>query len=383
MGSQPSVVSLFSGCGGLDLGFEAAGFQSSALVEIAPYATQTLRKHFVKAKVIGPPNHCGDIRRLSPDDLPRRADVLVGGPPCQSFSIAAAQRFLKGDAKFKRIGFDDRKRGNLIHSYLTILEALRPKAFVIENVPGLMDLDDGEELSNILKTVRDLGYSVAEPTVLQAANFGVPQYRQRLIIVGARGKAKPILPIETHSFTPMLGGLRHVTVAEALARFPRYPLNHIQRNHQESSVARYKKLRIGEREKLGRVDRLDPERPSKTVIAGGSNGGGRSHLHPFLARTLTVRECARLQTFPDDYEFLGNISRQFTQVGNAVPPLLGEHIARALGQSVFGMNYHDALRFVVNPAGASLSSCIRSVQKQTLKESRDCLYEDVTDALAS
>ena len=104
--------------------------------------------------------------------------------------------------------------------------------------------------------------------------------------------------------------------------------NHETRNHVESSIIRYRKLKFGERDQRGRVDRLDPRKPSKTVIAGGTGGGGRSHLHPFIARTLTVRECARLQTFDDEYIFKGSMSRQFTQVGNAVPPLLAEHIAR-------------------------------------------------------
>jgi DNA (cytosine-5)-methyltransferase 1 len=383
-GSGPTVVSLFSGCGGLDLGFEAAGFRTTTLVEIAAYASETLRRHFGEATVLGPPSHSGNVETLTRGDLPNQADVLIGGPPCQSFSIAAAQRFLKSDDKFKRTGFDDRKRGSLIHRFLEALEALLPKAFVIENVPGLFELDGGAELGEILRTVRSLGYSVAEPSVLQAADFGVPQYRQRLIIVGARGPVQPALPSQTHEGSPKLGLMRHVTVAEALAYLPDDALNHVSRNHLKNSVARYRKLHAGQREKLGRVDRLDPKRPSKTVIAGGSNGGGRSHLHPFLARTLTVRECARLQTFPDHYEFLGNISRQFTQVGNAVPPLLAEQIARALGGSVFGLSYDgEPLRFAVNSRGATLATCVGNVRKRALRERQELLYEDVADELAS
>ena len=93
-------------------------------------------------------------------------------------------------------------------------------------------------------------------------------------------------------------------------------------------------LKYGERDKLGRVDRLDPRLPSKTVIAGGTKGGGRSHLHPFIPRTLSVRECARLQTFPDNYVFTGSNARQFTQVGNAVPPLLAYKLANSIKQSI-------------------------------------------------
>ena len=98
---------------------------------------------------------------------------------------------------------------------------------------------------------------------------------------------------------------------------------------------RYMILEFGQRDKLGRVDRLNPLLPSKTIIAGGTGGGGRSHLHPFIPRTMTVRECARLQTFPDDYVFTGPVARQFTQVGNAVPPLLGYELACAIYNSIY------------------------------------------------
>lgn len=375
---MPSVVSLFSGCGGLDLGFEAAGFRTAAMVELAPYAADSLRLHFKEAKVLGPPVHSGDVHDLFESDLPRRVDVLIGGPPCQSFSVAAAQRFLKGDKKFKRIGFKDKTRGTLIHRHLEVLEALRPQVFVIENVPGLMFLDGGKEMGAILEFVRSIGYKVAEPQVLQAADFGVPQYRQRLLIVGARGRQVPIMPLPTHGSGTLFQStiLPHVTVAEALAGLPSRAMNHIPRRHNGASVARYRQLGIGKREKLGRVDRLDPRRPSKTVIAGGVNGGGRSHLHPFLARTLTVRECARLQTFPDDFEVLGNMSRQFTQVGNAVPPLLAEMIARAIGQQFFDINVSDPPTYLVNPARRSVEACISSILRQSRREI-DCLYEDL------
>ena len=98
-------------------------------------------------------------------------------------------------------------------------------------------------------------------------------------------------------------------------------------------------LSYGERDQLGRVDRLDPSKPSKTVIAGGTKGGGRSHLHPYYPRTISVRECARIQTFPEEYDFLGPVARQFTQVGNAVPPLFAYKLAKALKQALFDNGY--------------------------------------------
>ena len=106
--------------------------------------------------------------------------------------------------------------------------------------------------------------------------------------------------------------------------------NHLTREHTAESVLRYMELDYGQRDQLGRVDRLNPHMPSKTVIAGGTAGGGRSHLHPYSPRTLSVRESARLQTFPDDYLFVGPSARQFTQVGNAVPPLLAFKVAEQI-----------------------------------------------------
>lgn len=366
----------------MDLGFEAAGFEVTTAVELAPYAAATLRAHFPGAKVLGPPDHPGDIRRLDASELPTEADVLIGGPPCQSFSIAAAQRFLKGDAKFKRIGFADRNRGSLVHDYLRILEALRPRVFVIENVPGLMDLDGGLQLKSLLVRARKAGYVIAKPTVFQAADYGVPQLRQRLIIIGVARKSAPsnpdgLIPKATHAPSSTLFAEPYKTVVEALARLPRNPANHLPREHQDSSIARYRRLRPGQREKLGRVDRLHPYRPSKTVIAGGSNGGGRSHLHPFLARTLTVRECARLQTFPDDFVFAGTMSRQFTQVGNAVPPLLAEHIARSIGSQIFGLEIPKELRFSINKRRLSLATCASDVMRYAVYEREEYLYLDL------
>ena len=124
--------------------------------------------------------------------------------------------------------------------------------------------------------------------------------------------------------------------------------NHITRNHNAESIARYMKLDFGKRDKLGRVDRLDPFKPSKTIIAGGTGGGGRSHLHPFIPRTMSVRECARLQTFPDTYRFTGPVARQFTQVGNAVPPVLAYEMACAIYSSIYAKHRKNIVQIQVD-----------------------------------
>lgn len=385
---QPSVLSLFSGAGGLDLGFKAAGFETHAFVELEQWACDTLRDNHPQARVIGPPDHSGDIRALTKGALAEKReqaaqpDVITAGPPCQPYSIAAAQRFLRGDARFKRTGHADKRRGGLFLEFFRIVREVEPKAFLLENVPGLQELDGGRALEEMIEDLAGLGYSIAEPTVLQAADYGVPQLRRRIFLLGAKD-ALPKLPQATHADTA-----KQRTVAHALAGMPTELPNHVPRKHAPASIARYRTLSVGQREPLGRVDRLDPHKPSKTVIAGGSGGGGRSHLHPFIARTLTVRECARLQTFPDDFEFSGSSARQFTQVGNAVPPLLAEQLARSLGE-VLGLSYEGkplkSAPYLRRKENAELLAT--QLQRESSEQRPDWLYHDVereiSDSLAA
>jgi DNA (cytosine-5)-methyltransferase 1 len=332
--NKPKAMSIFAGGGGLDEGFKAAGYEIVCSIDIEEWACDTLRRNNPDSIILGPPMHSGNVKQMSPEQVSEitgiragELDMLMGGPPCQPFSQAASQRFLKTDEKFKRKGFDCQEKGTLLFDFVDYILFFKPRNFLIENVPGLLSVDGGEQLSAALNLLREAGYSVSMPKVVDAVDYGVPQFRQRLIVWGSKTVSKPKLPDPSHSKVPDMLTERHRVVAQALVGIPRSVPNIDVRSHKWSSVERYQKLDFGKREKLGRVDRLDPLRPSKTVIAGGMNGGGRSHLHPFVARTLSVRECARLQSFSDSYEFLGSIARQFTQVGNAVPPLLAEKIA--------------------------------------------------------
>ena len=332
-GEQIPLVSFFTGCGGIDLGFESVGFQHTAAFEFSEIFCDTLRLNRPKWRVFGPPFHTGDVSDFTQtvDDLSPLIDtpfegVFVGGPPCQPFSIAANQRFSKSGPKFKRVGFEHAQNGSLLFSFVHLVIEFKPAVFVIENVPGLRDVDGGEQLSLAIGLLEDEGYDVSDPEVYDASDFGVPQYRRRMIVVGSR------LPgVFSMSPTSQPTGSGSV-----LAQVPGPAAhNHDTRNHKVLSVDRYMRLDYGQRDQLGRVDRLDPTRPSKTVIAGGTNGGGRSHLHPEIPRTLSVRECARLQTFPDSYKFSGATARQFTQVGNAVPPVLAAELATQIVDSFF------------------------------------------------
>jgi DNA (cytosine-5)-methyltransferase 1 len=326
-------VSFFTGCGGMDQGLEAAGYRHLAAFEINELFCKTLRRNRPKWKVFGPPTHSGDVSKF--DEISATLSgiikkpfegLFVGGPPCQPFSIAANQRFAKWGTNFKRVGFSHAKNGNLLFEFLRLVIAFKPRAFVIENVPGLRDIDGGEQLRTAIEELSSNGYRVEEPFILDASRYGVPQQRMRLFVVGSR---------KNRAFKHPQPSLETVGAGSVLSgRAPDLP-NNETREHKAESILRYMRLYYGQRDQLGRVDRLDPTLPSKTVIAGGTRGGGRSHLHPEIPRTLSVRECARLQTFPDNYIFLGAPARQFTQVGNAVPPVLAAHLGNSVRESYF------------------------------------------------
>lgn len=327
------AVSFFSGAGGLDVGFSYAGYDNLISIELNEIFCNTLRKNSPRKTVIGPPYYSGDVSKreeiatiLKEKGISSPFNgVFHGGPPCQSFSVAANQRFNKSGENFKRRGFDDEEKGTLIFDYIWYIKTFRPLAFLIENVEGIADFDTNGKVQSALDELSESGYTINKPQIINAAYFGVPQNRMRWIVVGTRG-SKPIeLPIPNHHATPC--GSVFMRNLEGVA-------NHITREHTAKSISRYMLLEYGGRDKLGRVDRLDPRLPSKTVIAGGTKGGGRSHLHPFSPRTLSVRECARLQTFPDSYIFTGANARQFTQVGNAVPPLLAYKLAIAMKSAI-------------------------------------------------
>jgi len=327
------MVSFFAGCGGMDLGLEAAGYKHLAAFEINELFCKTLRRNRLKWSVFGPPTHSGDVSNF--DQVAETLEQLisapfeglfVGGPPCQPFSIAANQRFSKSGENFKRVGFSHEKNGNLLFDFLRLIITFQPKSFVIENVPGLRDIDGGTQLKAAIEELRLNGYQVEEPFVLNAAHYSVPQQRLRLFVVGSR---------TSKTFKYPVPSLEMVGAGSVLNDYYPELSNNETREHKAESILRYMRLGYGQRDQLGRVDRLDPLLPSKTVIAGGTKGGGRSHLHPEIPRTLSVRECANLQTFPKDYVFMGASARQFTQVGNAVPPILAAQIGNSLSESYF------------------------------------------------
>jgi DNA (cytosine-5)-methyltransferase 1 len=290
------VVSFFSGAGGLDLGLEAAGFSHSLLIEKIPLFCETLKFNRPKWNIqVGDIANTDEMIGLVSSHIGNQKKfdgLFVVGPPCQSFSIAANQRFNKNGDNFKRIGFAHETNGNLLFEYIALIKHFKPRAFLIENVPGLIDVDNGEQLEKAYQELEACGYVFNQPLILKADAYFVPQQRIRLFIVGNRVNREFEPPKPSHNFLSV-GQVFNLPIVGIE--------NHVTREHTAESILRYMMLNYGNRDKLGRVDRLDPLLPSKTVIAGGNSGGGRSHLHPYIPRTLSVRESARIQTFPDEY----------------------------------------------------------------------------------
>ena len=348
---------MFSGGGGLDLGLESVGYRTLMTIDVERYACETLRsnqcarhklptgrRYLAETLVIE-----RDVRRVPGSEILRRLglrpgelDVLCGGPPCVSFSIAGPRQGLAADT------------GRLFEAYARLLRTLRPRAFIFENVRGLLSAVDADGVpggawATIHGRLESAGYRLSSQ-VLNAADFGVPQHRERLIVVGLRGRrGSPFeFPRATHAHPNDSLEMRTEpwkTVREAIGDLPPAPFdslaaevrNHVARRHSANTVAAFAATAPGKRNPTFKRDRLRWDKPATVVRAQGKpkrGGGGRnsSHqaLHPEIPRQLTIRECARIQSFPDWYEFPTTFSNGYRVVGDAVPPGLASVIGREL-----------------------------------------------------
>lgn len=302
------VVSLFSGAGGLDLGFKMAGHNIIWANDLYGDAVETYRKN------IGDHIVCEDINNVSSDEVPD-CDIIIGGFPCQGFSVANTKRHVNDE------------RNELYKQLIRIITAKKPKFFLAENVKGLTNLAKGEVFKMILQDFSDIGYRV-KYKILNAADYGVPQTRQRVIIVGVRNDIdwEYQYPVPTHNSKGEDGLPVWVSVSEAMAPIPDPDKPNALPNHT------YSKYKLNINGYLGHR-LLDPNKPAPTVTArGDSKGGVVIHPHPNGQRRMSCRELAAVQSFPLDYEFVGNNSSVYRQIGNAVPPLLGYAVANVFNQ---------------------------------------------------
>lgn len=305
------VVSLFSGAGGLDLGLKLAGHEIVWANDIFEDAAATYRVN------IGSHIDTRNICTIPSSQIPD-CDVVVGGFPCQGFSVANWGRTM------------DDPRNQLFREMVRVVRDKQPRYFVAENVKGLMSMGQGKVLQQIVKEFSRVGYHV-QHQVVNAADYGVPQLRMRLLIVGVRQDQPNIPnfpPRRTHA-NPVkaaeLGMLPWNTVGDALAHFPEPEDGSHIPNHVNSLY----KLRFNGH--LGHRF-IEPSKPAPTVTGRGDERGGVVILHhPGNHRRMTARELATVQSFPDDFVFSGTKTSAYRQIANAVPPLLGKAIGEMLG----------------------------------------------------
>lgn len=307
-----NVVSLFSGCGGMDLGFSQAGFRILWANDIDQKACQTYEQNIGKHVV------CGDIQQIDYSTIPD-ADLILGGFPCQDFSMIS-----------KRGGITT-ERGNLYRNFVDLVALKEPLMFIAENVKGLMTANKGNAIKQIVKDFSSTGkYGyITTPHLVNFADYGTPQLRKRVLIIGIRKDINHTfeIPKPTHKLE------NYVSSSKALFGVEKIKHNNRHQKIQSSTIEKLKLIPAGGnftnipkdsphyvRGMISHVyRRLDPDKPSTTIIAAG--GGGTWGYHYSEPRPLTNRERARLFGYPDDFIFEGTITEVRRQIGNSVPPV--------------------------------------------------------------
>jgi DNA (cytosine-5)-methyltransferase 1 len=312
--TKNTFFDLFSGAGGMSVGFRNAGFSKVASVEIDKDASATIRRNF-------PASHHFEqnIQEIQASEIDtivqqRPINIVCGGPPCQGFSVAGLRKA-------------DDPRNQLFREYIRIVKHLQPDFIIMENVPGLLTMQNGAVYEEIRHQLAEAGYPNISVRILEAAEFGVPQLRARVVIIGNRLGLKNPYP------KPFVSKEKYLTIHDAIDDIKNLPFDshwhHVGTTHSKEMEQRlaaippggslYDKFRDAWKRQYRNA-------PSMTVK---ENHGG-VHVHYELNRVLTAREMARLQTFPDDYIFSGTFKRAYWQIGNAVPCLLAQHIGLAI-----------------------------------------------------
>lgn len=347
MKQKKYLIDLFSGCGGLSFGFEQAGFKCLIGVDIEQAALNTFAHNHKYAKALNLDlSKDESIDHIIKEIGHKKIEIIVAGPPCQGFSLTG-----------KRDEHDNRNK--LFYSVFKLAEKVKPQYIVIENVPGIATLYGGRARNAILSEFNRLGYSCSEK-LLYAPDYGVPQIRKRMFFVGILNGKQFDFPTPTHTEN------NYVTCEQAIGDLPSLEhslgqnileyeiepfseyqklmrknsknlLNHVGTKHTDHVISVIKQVPeggnhkdlpkgVGDSRKFNEAwTRYHSKKPSRTI-----DTGHRNHFHYKWHRIPTARENARLQSFPDNFEFLGNKTQQYRQIGNAVPPLLGFAIGRKI-----------------------------------------------------
>lgn len=359
--NQLQAVDLFCGAGGFSLAAFNAGFHVEFAVENDKYAVETYRENFNKKRQLKTTLYDVSINELQPDCLVKKhfskseCDIVLGGPPCQGFSTHRINNAGVGDP-----------RNKLILSYFNIVEALRPRAFLMENVPGILWPRHEKFLDEFISRAKETGYRVFRPTVLDARDFGVPQRRKRVFILGIRSdltaSALSWPPRPTHSNCG--DGLSPwVNCKEVFRAAPDQDSNDIHMKHGRELVEAFRNTppNGGSRKDSGRVlpchekhdghkdvyGRIDPGQPGPTMTTACINPSKGRFVHPTEHHGITVRQAARMQTFPDDFVFSGGLTAAGRQIGNAVPVDLGVALLKPIAEWLSGLD--TAVDCVIEP----------------------------------
>lgn len=354
------IIDLFAGCGGLSLGFIQAGFSVEKAVEYDPVIANTYKRNHPKVDVI-----VDDIKNIDTSDMfaGTMADVIIGGPPCQGFSMAGARI---------RQGFIDDPRNYLFKHYFNVVKTVMPKVFVMENVKGISTMQGGKIFEEIKRIFQDPESLNGKPyriyhRVINAADFGVPQRRERMIIIGTLIDGVDIDVLWKKTIKDIKNEypnyFEEVTVRDAIGNLSMTsedgvidnPLpktayekylssdahtitNHTRSRHSKVAIERMRQIKNGENYTVlneqinsvhsGSYGRLCWNEQASTITTRFDTPAGGRFIHPDEDRTLTPREAARIQSFPDSYVFYGNKRSISRQIGNAVPPKVSYFLAR-------------------------------------------------------
>lgn len=343
-----TVIDLFAGVGGLSLGFEKAGFNVVLANEYDESIAASYKFNHKKTNMI-----VGDITKLDLEKefgkYRRKIDVIVGGPPCQGFSQKGQRKTINDERNF------------LFRYYVSVVRLVQPKMFVMENVPNLLTAENGYFKKEITNLFAELGYTISS-AVINAMDYGVPQNRKRAIVIGKIGIKEPKLPEVIFDKTTIWDAISDLAFLDSgegkdKQEYKSGPLSTYQQmlrgtcevlyNHKATAHSRIALERMAlipancdkkvlpkeHRTKSiysGTWTRMNKDTQSVTITTRFDTPSSGQFTHPYLNRAITVREAARIQSFPDDFVFIGTKSSQMKQVGNAVPPLLAYQIAKTI-----------------------------------------------------
>lgn len=348
MSKHPKIIDLFAGVGGLSLGFEMVGFDVALANEFDKSIAEAYIKNRPNTKMI-----IEDITKLPIQEIFSeyigQIDVVIGGPPCQGFSQKGQRKSINDDRNF------------LFKYFYEVVKLVKPKYFLMENVPNLLTTEKGYFKQEIITLFRNIGYAVSSD-VLVASDFGVPQNRKRAFILGKLGEQPLALPVPTQNRTTIWDAISDLAYLNSGDGFEEQEyknnsqsfyqnqlregssklFNHIATNHSKLALERMMLIPPeGGKESLpiehitksiysGTWSRMVKNDISVTITTRFDTPSSGKFTHPYLHRAITVREAARIQSFPDWFRFYGNKTSQMKQVGNAVPPLLAKAIAEVI-----------------------------------------------------